>query len=182
LKDGLNNKKKIQQEKGQIIEKPFAPDQAYGITVNQIQEVAKAQGVSFQQGDFLFVRTGWIKWYDSLNEQERIKFGKGDPHHYSWAGIENEEESLRFLWDEHFAAVISDCPSFEKFPPPDAKLENLLHNTILGLFGMPIGEMFDCEALADDCAKDKRYECFFVSAPLNKLGGVATPPNAIAIK
>jgi len=118
----------------------------------------------------------------NITEKERIELGKLDVHKYPWAGIEPEEESLRFLWDEHFAAIISDCPSFEKFPPLEGKLDNLLHNTIIGLFGMPIGEMFDCEALADDCDKDKRYECFFVSAPLNKLGGVASPPNAIAIK
>jgi len=178
----IREQERIQKEKGQVVEKPYAPEKCYGYTANQIREVAKAQGVSFQEGDFLCVRTGWIKWYESLNEQERTELSKTDPHHYSWAGIEIEEESLKFLWDEHFAAVISDCPSFEKFPPPEAKLENLLHNTILGLWGMPIGEMFDLEALSEDCARDKRYECFFVSAPLNKLGGVATPPNAMAIK
>ena len=57
-----------------------------------------------------------------------------------------------------------------------------MHETILALWGLPIGEMFDLEALADDCARDGFYEFFFTSAPLNKLGGVASPPNALAIK
>jgi len=47
---------------------------------------------------------------------------------------------------------------------------------------MPIGEFFFLEKLAEDCQKDGVYEFFFTSAPLNKLGGVATPPNALAIK
>jgi hypothetical protein len=42
--------------------------------------------------------------------------------------------------------------------------------------------MFTLDALASACAADQRYEFFFTSAPLNKLGGVASPPNALAIK
>jgi hypothetical protein len=42
--------------------------------------------------------------------------------------------------------------------------------------------MFRLDALAADCAADHRYEFFFTAAPLNKLGGVASPPNALAIK
>jgi hypothetical protein len=42
--------------------------------------------------------------------------------------------------------------------------------------------MWDLEALADDCAADGRYECLFTSAPLHLEAGVASPPNALAIK
>jgi hypothetical protein len=57
----------------------------------------------------------------------------------------------------------------------------MMHGTILGLWGMPIGEMFQLDPLAAACAADHRYEFFFTSAPLNKPGGVASPPNALAI-
>ena len=53
---------------------------------------------------------------------------------------------------------------------------------IIGLWGMPIGEMFQLDELAAACATDGRYEFFLTSAPLNKRGGVASPPNALAIK
>jgi hypothetical protein len=94
------------------------------------------------------------------------------------------EESLRFLWDNHFAAAASDNPSFEAYPvASDAdKPRESMHGTIIGLWGMPIGEMFQLDALAADCDADRRYEFFFTSAPLNKAGGVASPPNALAIK
>ena len=36
--------------------------------------------------------------------------------------------------------------------------------------------------LAADCAADGRYEFMFTSAPLNLPSGVASPPNALAIK
>ena len=60
------------------------------------------------------------------------------------AGLEQGEDSLRFR-DNHFAAIASDNPPFEAIPPatPD-KDDNpgMMHGTIIGLWGMPIGEMF----------------------------------------
>jgi hypothetical protein len=50
------------------------------------------------------------------------------------------------------------------------------------MFGMPIGELWDFEELAADCAADSRYEFMLVSAPLYIPGGVGSPPNAYAIK
>jgi len=45
-----------------------------------------------------------------------------------------------------------------------------------------IGEQFNLEELAVDCAADKRYEFMLVSVPINLEGGIASPPNAVAIK
>ena len=50
------------------------------------------------------------------------------------------------------------------------------------LLGLPIGEQFNLEALAEDCAQDGRHEFMLVSCPLNLEGGIASPPNAVAIK
>ncbi len=60
--------------------------------------------------------------------------------------------------------------------------EIFMHIRLLPLFGMPIGEFFNLEGLADDCAGDGVYEFLFTSAPLNLPAGVASPPNALAIK
>jgi hypothetical protein len=46
---------------------------------------------------------------------------------------------------------------------------------------MPIGELFNLEQLAAEADKTGTYEFFFTSAPLNKKGGIASPPNAICI-
>ena len=50
------------------------------------------------------------------------------------------------------------------------------------VLGLPLGEMFALDALADDCALDGRYEFLITSAPLNLPHGVASPPNALAVK
>jgi hypothetical protein len=47
---------------------------------------------------------------------------------------------------------------------------------------MVLGELFDLESLAADCADDRVYECLFSAKPLNLRAGVGSPGNAIAIK
>lgn len=156
----------------------YSPGVRYGITPEQLQAAADWQGVKFQTGDILLLRVGWIEWYNSLSEEQRTALAQ--PGGMQIAGLTQGEDSLRFLWDNHFAAVCSDNPSFEANPFP--KEDEALHDTIIGLWGMPIGEMFTLDALAAACATDRRYEVLFTAAPLNKLGGVASPPNALAIK
>lgn len=56
-----------------------------------------------------------------------------------------------------------------------------IHDTALGLWGTPLGELWDLEALAAECKKQKRWTFFVTSAPLNIDGGVASPPNALAV-
>ncbi len=48
--------------------------------------------------------------------------------------------------------------------------------------GLLVGEMFDIEELAADCAEDGVYE-FFLSAPVLKFTrGVGSPINPLALK
>lgn len=156
----------------------FAPELQCVMTAAQLEAAAGWQGVRFQVGDILIVRTGWVGWYNSLNPAQREALAQ--PGALVVGGMEQSEDSLRFLWDHHFAAIACDNPPFEAFPPdPDF---GMMHETIIGLWGMPIGEMFQLDALAEACAADRHYEFFFTAAPLNKLGGVASPPNALAIR
>jgi hypothetical protein len=79
------------------------------------------------------------------------------------------------------AALAGDHPSLEAWPPT-AETGGFLHQRLIGLLGIPIGELWYLEGLASDCAADGVYDFMFTSAPLNILGGVGSPPNAIAIK
>ncbi len=56
-----------------------------------------------------------------------------------------------------------------------------IHDWALALLGIPIGELWDLEALAAECKKQNKWTFFLTSAPLNVDGGIASPPNAIAI-
>ena len=48
--------------------------------------------------------------------------------------------------------------------------------------GLLIGEMWDLDALAADCAADGRYEFWLTAAPLPITGAVGSPVNPIAVK
>jgi kynurenine formamidase len=96
---------------------------------------------------------------------------------FAYPGFESSFEVLEWLWDTKIAAVAGDCPGFEAWPPT----KDMMHQILLAGFGMPIGEMFALDDLAAECEKQKRWTFFVTSEPLNVKGGVASPPNALAI-
>ena len=50
-----------------------------------------------------------------------------------------------------------------------------LHEYILALWGMPLGEMLDLEKLAQTCREKNRWFFFFTSAPANCPGKLSAP-------
>jgi kynurenine formamidase len=143
-------------------ELPYSPWATHGITVAELEACAKKQGVTFRQGDILLLRVGFIqKYYQASTEERSVLAGKTE----ELAGIEQSEEMMQFLWNNHFAAIASDQPALERWPPAEGT--RFLHETLLGLWGMPIGEMFDLEKLSEACADTGRYTFFFSSWPLN---------------
>ncbi|KAI0668300.1 putative cyclase-domain-containing protein [Trametes maxima] len=154
---------------------PYDPVTTHAIPLADILAAAKKQGVTFRRADILILRVGFISRYTGATQEERNDIGTREE---TFAGLEQSEDMKRFLWNNHFAAVASDQPALERWPPPEGVTH--LHSTILGMWGMPIGEFFDLEALSKHCAETGRYTFFFSSWPLNVLGGVASPSNAAA--
>lgn len=95
-----------------------------------------------------------------------------------WAGVKQEEAVIDWLHDCYFAAVGGDAPAFERWPTAESYH---LHEYILALWGMPLGEMLDLEKLSQLCRQRKRYFFFFSSSPDNCPGGVSSHVNATAI-
>ncbi|MEJ0068842.1 MAG: cyclase family protein [Pseudomonadota bacterium] len=133
------------------------------------------QGVVVQPGDILLVRLGWVRaLLDASGPAADTLFR---PRNYS--GLSGGEDMWQFLWDQRIAAVAADSVTVEVWPMQDGKPS--LHLAIARL-GLTIGEMFDFEALAEDCAATHDYCSFVTSSPLNLRGGVGSPPNAMAIR
>jgi kynurenine formamidase len=164
-----------------------------GITVEDLDGTAAAQGVELRTGDVLLLRTGWTAWYRAADDATRNAL----PGALKAPGLRPGEDMLRWLWDHHVAAIGADNPSVEAWPPgsfvtpergaeirqdPDRSYEFFLHLALLPLLGLPLGELWDLEALAEDCAGDGVYEGLFTSAPLRVRAGVASPPNALVLK
>jgi kynurenine formamidase len=152
------------------------------VPLEDLVATLEAQGTNIWPGDVLLVRVGWTKAYRAMSEEQKAELARVT----KTPGIEGSGRTARWLWEQHIAAVASDSPGLEAVPPPNVgdfmEANDLLHFHMLSFFGMPIGEMWNLEDLAEDCANDNRYQFFFTSAPLNIPGGVGSPPNALAIK
>lgn len=148
------------------------------IPLSELMEVARTQQVHFRQGDILFIRTGWLEAYQALSREEQAAL----PHRATRTscGVQASEESIRWHWDNAFAAVASDTVAYEAWPSPKPYGVSM-HEVFLSGWGMPIGESFDLERLAQRCLTEGRWSFMVVSAPLNVPGGVASPPGAVAI-
>jgi kynurenine formamidase len=151
---------------------------AESIPLEDVQAALEDEGVELQAGDILLIRIGWTKFYLSASHEIKAELAKETVV----PGIEGSERTARWLWNNHLAAVASDSPALEALPKPAGEEAEFLHFHMLAFFGMPIGEMWNLEGLADDCAADGDYDFFLTSAPLNIPGGVGSPPNALAIK
>ena len=153
---------------------------ATAITHEDLAACAKSQRVQVRTGDLLLIRTGWLRWYlDETTPEQRTEMA--DRERLRAPGLAAGEAMAEYLWDLHIAAIAADNPALEAWPPL-SETGGFLHFALIPLFGMNIGELWDMEALGEDCAADNVYEFFFTSAPLNVPGGVGSPPNALAIK
>jgi kynurenine formamidase len=145
----------------------------------ELKAALEDQGSSLKPGTILLVRTGWMESYEKATAEEKRALAPIEK--LRCAGVEASREMVAWLWNNRVAAIGTDCPGVEAFPF-DFTDEGALHYRALPLLGLPLGELFVLAPLAEDCARDGRYEFMVVSAPLHVEGGIASPPNAMAIK
>jgi hypothetical protein len=156
----------------------YDPLTSHAISVTDLEAVAAAQGVAFEVGDILLVRSGYITRYHELERKDPQRLKEAGVETPNLAGVEQSEEMKEWLHDHCFAAVAGDAPAFEVWPgDPDWKF----HEYLLALWGVLIGEMFDLEALAKQCKAKKRWSFLFISSPMNIPGGITSLANALAI-
>jgi hypothetical protein len=97
--------------------KSYDPLSTHAITASDIQSIAKSQGVTFQYGDILMIRTGWTDNYSRLPQSERDRLKDIPTMEYQLVGVEQSEAMHDFLYDGYFAAVVGDQPAWEAWPP-----------------------------------------------------------------
>ncbi|KAL4978382.1 hypothetical protein BDW66DRAFT_149218 [Aspergillus desertorum] len=145
----------------------------------------ESAGGELKPGDILLVRSGFVQRYNELTPSQREAAAQRTGADIAWAGLKQEEEILDWLHDCYFAAVAGDSPTFECWPITATEggrgSIGFMHQNILALWGMPLGEMWDLERVAKICEKEKRWSFFLTSAPANVVGGVGSHPNATAI-
>jgi kynurenine formamidase len=176
---------------------PFDYRAPYAITPEDLASTLADQGTTVETGDILLIRTGWMTWYKSCSVETRSELASGGTNGFMNPGLRPGKDMAEFLWNLHPAAVAIDNPAVERWPrgyplpanevtallaDPARCEEVFLHFSLLPLLGLPLGELWDLDALADACNADDRFECMLVSSPMNLPGGVGSPANALAIR
>ena len=142
----------------------------YAVTIEDIEACLQASGESVGRGDALVVRTGHLG-------ARREAWG-------DYAGGPAPGLSLHtapWLHDHEVAAIVSDTWGIE-VRPNEINHFQPLHTVALVHMGLAFGEIFDLEALADDCADDGRYAFLLAATPLPITGAVGSPVGAVAVK
>lgn len=143
------------------------------ITTSDLDAIVSSQGVTFQPGDILFIHSGYLKALESLSSSESdLKAYSTQEGGLGAIGVKSCEETLKWIWDKQLAAVAGDMIAFEMHPFQSKT--HWLHEWLLAGWGMPIGELFDLERLANECRRLNKWSFFFSSVPLNVPGGVVS--------
>jgi kynurenine formamidase len=154
----------------------LGPGDDFAITPDILRGTLDDSGAALRDGDILLVRTGFLAGLMAASAADRDRYMR----ERKCPGLSAREDMAEFLWDSGVAAVVSDNPIIEV--SPGSPEDGYLHRRLIPLLGMALGELFDLEALAADCAETGRPTCFFVGVPMNLPGAVGSPANALAIR
>jgi kynurenine formamidase len=170
----------------------YAAGTAVGRTV--LEETLKAQGTELRKGDILLIRFGWLRWYQQIaTAQTRALLVERQVH----PGLAQSHDIVGWLWDNRISLVAADNFALECWPAAadspfysadeqrgerDDPHAGIMHRALIALLGMPIGELWNLDALAAACASDGRWSFLLTVSPLPLIGGVGSPANATAIR
>jgi kynurenine formamidase len=142
------------------------------ITPDDLEATERAEGVHVERGDVLLVRTGHLRVFTLDQNREgymRVMPGLGIA-------------CVEWLHAREVAAVATDTSAVEVIPFEDPSLPLPVHALCIRDMGLTLGEMFDLDVLAEDCASDGIWEFLFSAAPLVVSGGIGSPLNPVAVK
>jgi len=149
------------------------PD-GFAITEEHLQATIAAQGSTSQvgRGDIVLVRTGRLTrarregWHDYA--------GGASPGLSFW--------TAGWLHSTEIAAIATDTWGFEVRPNEFPNAFQPLHQVAIPNIGLLLGEMWDLDGLAEDCAGDGVYEFLLAAGPLKVTGAVGAPLNPLAVR
>lgn len=146
------------------------------ISGDDLEDCATAQGVEIKSGDIVLVRTG---------RMGRVK-AEGTWGDYA-AGYSSQAPGLglasaEWIHSKNVAAVATDTWGAEVLPTEPKDVSMPMHIILIVHMGLTLGEIFDLEAIAEDCERDGVYEFLFSAPPLPITRAVGSPINPIAVK
>jgi kynurenine formamidase len=149
-------------------------EDGYAVTVADLERTIAAHGPTgaVGRGDFLVVRTGQ---YSRARRGGWGGYAGGPAPGLSFA-------TLDWLHEREVAAVATDTWGVEVRPNEFDHAFQPFHQVAIPHMGLTLGEMWDLDGLAADCATDGIHEFFLSAAPLPITGAVGSPVNPLALK
>lgn len=144
----------------------LSPFQTGAVELAHLKALIAETGIKLRPADILFIRVGFTAEYRTLSADAKAGFPDRKPG--GLLGLEATRESLRWLWENQFAAIASDAAGFERGPAtgPYNEPDVSIHQWCLAGWGMPLGELFDLDELADKCRELGKWTFFLSSVPL----------------
>lgn len=146
------------------------------ISGDDLESCAVAQGVEVGTGDIVLVRTGRMGRVKA--EGEWGDYAAGYASRAPGLGLSSAE----WIHAKEVAAVAVDTWGAEVLPTETPDVSMPMHIILIVHMGLTLGEIFDLEALAADCAADEVYQFLFSAPPLPITRAVGSPINPLAIK
>ena len=148
-------------------------EDGYAISAADLDDCIAAQGATSAvgRGDVLLVRTGQLA---------RVR-RDGGREYAGGAAPGLSLTTAAWLHRSEIAAIATDTWGFEVRPNEFDVSFQPLHQVVIPNMGLTVGEMWDLERLADECAARGRYEFLLSAPPLPITGAVGSPINPIAV-
>ncbi|MGR7027508.1 cyclase family protein [Geodermatophilus sp. URMC 62] len=154
------------------------PD-GFAITPAHLEATIAAQGGTARvgRGDLLCVRTGQL-----TRARRSLAAGTGWGDYAGGPAPGLSFTTADWLHATEIAGVATDTWGFEVRPNEFDVAFQPLHQVAIPHIGLFLGELWDLDALAADCADDGVWEFSLTAAPLPVTGAVGAPVNPIAVK
>ena len=149
------------------------------ITSADLEETMRRQGETSRvgRGDIVLVRTGQL-----TRARRRVASGDGWGAYAGGPAPGLSFETAGWLHGSEIAAVATDTWGVEVRPNEWPGAMQPLHQVALPHIGLLLGEMWDLDGLAADCASDGVYEFLLAAQPLPFTRAVGSPVNPVAVK
>jgi kynurenine formamidase len=138
----------------------------------ELDEVCTHQGIEIETGDIVLLRTGWWPMFAKMGDGASWRAGCPG---LSWRVTE-------WLHEHEVAALAADNVAVEANRRDVDEVNLPFHLICLRDMGLMLGEMWNLEELALDCARDRVYEMQLIAPALKVTGGVGSPVNPLALK
>ncbi|MET8468480.1 cyclase family protein [Streptomyces sp. NPDC006422] len=165
---------------------PLDHTEGPALTTDLLDDALRAQGSSVEPGDLVLVHTGWARWF--LDADPELRATTREQRRAT--GFAQTRDFAAWCWDHRIALMATDTFAVEVLPvAPDSHFlasapedAGMMHQELIAKLGLPLGELWNLTALADDSRQHTTWDCLLTVKPLNLVGGVGSPANATALR